>query len=176
MNSLWIIILIAGAVISIAQKNQQRQRNVGPNDDPTLDPQAELERRMREIFGDITPSESETTDAAPTTTATTVQQVNQMERPVIPQQAQAATTTMRANTYSSTIQKPNYTTKPSFGSVSAQNSAKVANNKVNKAIQSDPIKEGDITAQNSEINKIIDDFTMEKAVIYSEILRPKFEE
>ena len=173
MNSLWIIILIAGAVISIAQKNQQRQRNVGPKDDLTLDPQAELERRMREIFGDITPSESETADATPTTT---VLQVEQMERPINPQQAQAATTTMRANTYSSTIQKPNYTTKPSFGSVSAQNSAKVAINKANKTMQSDPIKDGDITAQNSEINKIIDDFTMEKAVIYSEILRPKFEE
>ena len=173
LDNIWILVVIIGAVISIAQKNQQRQRNVGPNDDPTLDPQAELERRMREIFGEITPSESETADAAPTTT---VQQVEQMERPVNPQQAQAATTTMRANTYSSTIQKPNYTTKPSFGSVTAQNSAKAAINKANKTMQSDLIKDGDITAQNSEINKIIDDFTMEKAVIYSEILRPKFEE
>ena len=173
MNSLWIIILIAGAVISIAQKNQQRQRNVGPNDDPTLDPQAELERRMREIFGEITPSESETADAIPTTTA---QQTEQMERPLNPQQAQPTTTATRTNTHSSTIQQPNYTTKPSFGSISAQNSAKATNSKANKTMQSDPIKDGDITAQNSEINKIIDDFTMEKAVIYSEILRPKFEE
>ena len=173
LDNIWIFVVIIGAVISIAQKNQQRQRNVGPNDAPTLDPQAELERRMREIFGDITLSESETADVTPTTT---VQQVEQMERPVNPQQAQAATTTMRANTYSSTIQKPNYTTKPSFSSVSAQNSTKVAINKANKTMQSDPIKDGDITAQNSEINKIIDDFTMEKAVIYSEILRPKFEE
>ena len=176
MNSLWIIILIAGAVISIAQKNQQRQRNVGPNDDPTLDPQAEWERRLREILGDSTPPKSEAPEAMPTTTAQQTKQVEPLERPAKPSQTQPATTITRTSAHSSTIQNTNYTAKPSFSSISAQNSAKAATNKANKATQSNPIKEGDITTENIEISRIIDDFTMEKAVIYSEILRPKFEE
>ena len=170
MSNLWIIILIAGAVISFAQKNQQKQKNVGPSNDPTLDPQAEWERRLREILGDNTPQKSEAPEAMPTTTAQQTKQVEPIERPAKPSQTQPATTVARTSAHSSTIQNT------SFSSISAQNSAKAATNKANKATQSNPIKEGDITAENSEINRIIDDFTMEKAVIYSEILRPKFEE
>ena len=65
----------------------------------------------------------------------------------------------------------------------AKSNSKAAKNNDNTTIKTsgkakygNPIKDGDITAQNSEINEILEDFTMEKAVIYSEILRPKFEE
>ena len=52
MDNIWIFLVIIGAVISIAQKNQQKQRNAESGEEPSLDPQAELERRMREIFGE----------------------------------------------------------------------------------------------------------------------------
>ena len=39
----------------------------------------------------------------------------------------------------------------------------------------DKIKEGEIGSKG-EIEAILDDFSMEKAVIYSEILKPKYEE
>ena len=49
LDNIWIFVVIIGAVISIAQKNQQKQRNAESNDEPSLDPQAELERRMQSI-------------------------------------------------------------------------------------------------------------------------------
>ena len=51
MDNFWIFILIIGAVASIAQKNQQKNKPSMPEGEPTLDPKAEWERRMREIFG-----------------------------------------------------------------------------------------------------------------------------
>jgi hypothetical protein len=47
---------------------------------------------------------------------------------------------------------------------------------VNNKPSSPNIKPAHASTNNGQIGQIIDDFSMEKAVIYSEILKPKFEE
>lgn len=48
------------------------------------------------------------------------------------------------------------------------------------AFKPDPVKQGDITAQSLEdaddTSAIVDEFTLKRAVVYSEILKPKFQE
>ena len=54
--------------------------------------------------------------------------------------------------------------------------AKTANNNANNKPSSPTIKPAHASTNSGQIGQIIDDFSMEKAVIYSEILKPKFEE
>ena len=55
-------------------------------------------------------------------------------------------------------------------------SAATSHTKKNSASKSatDPITQGEI--KRSEIGRIIDDFSVEKATIYAEIMKPKYEE
>ena len=69
MDNIWIFLVIIGAVISMVQKNQQKNRPAEQNSDPTLDPQAEWERRMQEIFGEQK-STTPAPEQIPTPTAT----------------------------------------------------------------------------------------------------------
>jgi hypothetical protein len=153
LDNIWIFVVIIGAVISIAQKNQQKQRNAESGEEPSLDPQAELERRMHEIFG-----EGKSVEQTP--------ENKPMPAPVQP---------------SNTINRPAYTqpkvAKAKGANQSANSTIHNTSSKfANSAKKQDPIKRGDITSKQSDIEEIIDDFTMEKALIYSEVIRPKFEE
>ena len=177
MDNLWIFLVIIGAVFSIAQKNQQKNKPIGEDNEPTLAPQTEWERRVRELIG-----EDKTPENRPETSSTQVEpQKSRETTPESKMQPMASTTT---------VQKPKMASQMISMSRSSSGTATIAKTK-SKATKSNdnttiktsgnakygnPIKDGDITAQNSEINEILEDFTMEKAVIYSEILRPKFEE
>lgn len=167
MDNIWIFLVIIGAVISMVQKNQQKNRPAEQNSDPTLDPQAEWERRMREIFGEQK-SVAPAPEQAPAPTAT--------QTPV----PESSPTISTPNTNSAVKPKmsrnANKSKATSNISTATHLKANTANRGTNRAKSSDPIKAGDITAPKGEISGIIEDFTMEKAVIYSEILRPKFEE
>lgn len=157
LDNIWIFVVIIGAVISIAQKNQQKQRNAESGEEPSLDPQAELERRMREIFGEGK-SVEQTPENKPMPAP--VQPSNNINRPAYTQ-PKVASTQSKANG-----------ANRSAGSTIHNTSSKFANS----AKKQDPIKRGEITSKQSDIDEIIDDFTMEKALIYSEVIRPKFEE
>ena len=156
LDNIWIFVVIIGAVISIAQKNQQKQRKADSNDEPSLDPQAELERRMREIFGESKRVE-QTAENRPIPTPKPAQQAGNTQPKPTRTSSQTAASNSTAKGYN----------------ISAAN--KPANKSASQSKPANPIKDGDITAKN-EIDEIIEDFTMEKALIYSEIIRPKFDE
>ncbi len=156
MDNIWIFLVIIGAVISIAQKNQQKQRGGELSEQPTLDPQAELERRMREIFGESKRVEPATENKPATAPKPAPKPVDNQPKPM--------STTPRAS--ASNKQTKGY-------NIAAAN--KPINRGASQPKQANPIKDGDITVK-SEIDEIIDGFTMEKALIYSEIIRPKFDE
>ena len=167
MDNIWIFLVIIGAVISMVQKNQQKNRPTEQNSDPTLDPQAEWERRMREIFGEQK-STTPAPEQIPTPTATQTQ--------VLESSPTISTPTTNSAVKPKMSRNANKSKATSNISTATHLKANTANRGTNRAKSSDPIKAGDITAQKGEISGIIEDFTMEKAVIYSEILRPKFEE
>ena len=155
LDNFWIFVIIIGAVISIAQKNQQKQRKADSNEESSLDPQAELERRMREIFGESKRVE-QTAENKPIPAPKPAPKPMDIQPKPMRTASQSAASGSPAKGY-------NIAANKSANKVSGQS----------KPI--DPIKDGDITAK-SEIDEIIEDFTMEKALIYSEIIRPKFDE
>ena len=157
LDNIWIFVVIIGAVISIAQKNQQNQINAESGEEPSLDPQAELERRLREIFGEGK-SVEQTPENKPMPAP--VQPSNTMNRPAYTQ-PKVTSTQYKAKGASQSANSTIHNTSSKFA---------------NSAKKQDPIKRGEITSKQSDIDEIIDDFTMEKALIYSEVIRPKFEE
>lgn len=157
LDNIWIFVVIIGAVISIAQKNQQKQKNAESGEEPSLDPQAELERRMREIFGEskrVEPVAENKPTPAP------AQPTNTPNKP--------AYTQLKTTSAQSQAKSANRHTNSTM--------RKAASELANTAKMQDPIKRGEITSKKSDIDEIIEDFTMEKALIYSEVIRPKFEE
>jgi hypothetical protein len=154
MDNFWIFIVIIGAVISLAQKSPKKASS--SDDTPTADPQQELERQIRELLGEKpankpAPAEQkrvETPAPAPTPIPT----------PIITPKNRVDTAT--------SITEPQQQSK-----IKAAATAKVAthtNKATNKSTADDE--------PNEIIGQIVDDFTMEKAVIYAEILKPKYEE
>lgn len=150
MNFLWFIILVAGAVASIMQKNQERQRTASREDDePAHDPRQEWERRIRRMLGE--------TDSAS----------DGAERPVTPQPVQhtAADTQTSARRKTTRHKQPEpVKTAPSNRKTQQQTVAATRNSA--PADKTGPDGAGSIT----------DGFDLERAVVYSEILKPKFEE
>lgn len=158
MNFLWFILLVAGAVASIMQKNQERQRRTAPHEDdePAQDPRQEWERRIRRMLGE--------TDSAP----------DGAERPVTPQPVQhtngparhtAADTQTSARRKAARHKQPEpVKTAPSNRKTQQQTASATRNSA--PADKTCPDGAGSIT----------DGFDLERAVVYSEILKPKFEE
>ena len=178
MDNLWIFLVIIGAVFSMVQKNQQKNKPVGEDNEPTLAPQTEWERRVRELLG-----EDKTPENRLKTSSTQVEpQKSRETTPESKMQPMASTTTVQKPKMASQMISMNRggssiaTTAKSNSKATKSNNDNTTIKTSGKAKYGNPIKDGDITAQNSEINEILEDFTMEKAVIYSEILRPKFEE
>ena len=134
MSEFWIFLTIAGLIITFAKKEDTARKKRGiDNHKPQDSQQADLDRQLKELFGE----ESLTTPA-----------VN-------------ATRPIAQNTYATnyTKGKTAKTTTP--------------NQKPNAAESNAIAKE---EGKKSSIPTIIEDFSMEKAVIYSEILKPKYEE
>lgn len=149
MNSFWVFIAICGIIISFAQKNQAKQRRQASNSEPdqrsAQQQRAELERQIREIFGETPPREGSQTTSRPTTpTYTQTQSAPATIKPTKPAQKSAKP---KASAPKAEAAKPQTTQPPTSA-----------------------------TGENKPIEAIIEDFSMEKAVIYSEIIRPKWEE
>ena len=159
MDIFWVFILIFGAIVSIGQKASKQQVPTDVESEPTLSPEEEMERRIRELLeGKQTPPK-----ATPPVQTTT--------KPVTPQKSftpAPAATPQRA----AVPQRVATPTRPSATPARATKSATKASTRTNKI--TDPIKQGEI--KQSEIGRIIDDFTIEKATIYAEIMNPKYKE
>ena len=152
MDNFWIFIVIIGAAISLAQKSPKKASS--SDDIPTADPQQELERQIRELLGEKpaskpAPAERKRVETpAPTPIPT----------PVITPKNRVDTAT--------SITKPKQQSK--IGIAATTKAATPTNKAKSKAAADDE--------PNEIIGQIVDDFSMEKAVIYAEILKPKYEE
>ena len=134
MSEFWIFLTIAGLIITFAKKEDiaRKKRGLDHNKPQDLQ-QAELDRQLKELFG-------ESYSPKPTVNAT---------RPI-----------------TQNIYATNHTKGKTV-------KTDTSNNKQNN-IESNTITKQE--GNNSPIPTIIEDFSMEKAVIYSEILKPKYEE
>ena len=158
MDNIWIFIVIIGAVISLAQKNQKRPKTESDNT-PQPNPHEEWERQLREILGEGRPKT--TTQANKPTESSAMPEYK--ARPV-----RTSRESRRVDTPSQQVlhkSQPKRTTNVNNSTTQSQYT------KENKP-QEAPKKQED----NNNIERIIDDFSMEKAVIYAEILKPKYEE
>lgn len=169
MDNIWIFLVIIGAVFSFAQKNQSKRQGSdtpteGNNGEEPVTSHEMMERRLRELLGEEQPKRVPTPNAAPipaTTPTTTARQGN-----IRPTQD-----TLASRPISATAQYKNTQQSPSAAQYKPQQ-AKATNNNISRS----NVKPAHASANNEQIGQIINDFSMEKAVIYSEILKPKFEE
>ncbi len=166
MDNIWIFLVIIGAIFSFAQKNQSKRQGSdapteGNNDEEPVTPHEMMERRLRELLGEEQTKRVPTPASAPTSTTPTARQGK-----IKPTHG-----TLDSRPTVATSQQNKATQTLSVAQHKAQQ-AKTANNKPS----SPTIKPAHASTNNGQIGQIIDDFSMEKAVIYSEILKPKFEE
>lgn len=162
MDNFWLILLIFGAISIFSRKNEKQSRT--PEADAEGGNQGEhipteWERRIRELLG-----EENSSNVPQSSQNTATQPINPSKRVHTP------TTIKRkeVNNTSQLVQNRATTGK------SAMTQTTVNRQKAHSTIP-DKIKEGEIGSKG-EIETILEDFSMEKAVIYSEILKPKYEE
>lgn len=158
MDIFWIFILLFGVIVSIGQKANKQQAPTSEEGKPTLSPEEDMERRIRELLEGKpvhkAPKPSPKPINAPTPTYS------------------EGSTTPQPSAQSATSQKATIPIRPTVVPSQTKKSTNSTPTKPNKIIA--PIKRGEI--KQSEIGRIIDDFTIEKATIYAEIMRPKYEE
>ena len=147
MDNIWIFIVIIGAVISLAQKNQKKTITESDNA-PQPNPREDWERQLREILSE--------------------------GKPQLPAQAKPANKPIkRIHTpeyrQSAPIQSKRVVTPSPKSKTTIPQPINTQKDNKPQEVQNKP--EGEIN-----IERIIDDFSMEKAVIYAEILKPKYEE
>lgn len=167
MGSFWIFFLFMGIVALVKRKEMASQEDTTPQNTPTgaptEDEKQEIERRIREILGEPQPQKRVVTAqpakrVAPAQSATPRPAV----RPARPKVKVPPTHTSLEQITPEISMSSHRLTQPT-PSRSTASSRK----------QQNPTTE---IAGKSELDAMIDDFTIEKAVIYSEILEPKFKE
>lgn len=162
MDNFWLILLILGAISIFSRKNEKQSRR--PEADAEGGNQGEhipteWERRIRELLGEENssnvPQSTPSTATQPINSSKTVHTPTTIKRKEVNNTSQLAqnraTTGKCAMTQTTINRQKAHSTTP------------------------DKIKEGEIGSKG-EIKTILEDFSMEKAVIYSEILKPKYEE
>ena len=161
MDNFWVIpLLIFGIIVSISQKASRNTTPEGEEGEAVPTPEQEdIERRIREILEGKTTSTQKTTptptpSARPTPTAMATHTLKQ----TTPHASRQEISPRKATTTKAKTSTAKSTTKTSSTGKHT----------------TDPIKQGDI--QRGEIGRIIDDFSIEKATIYAEIMKPKYEE
>ena len=162
MDNFWLILLIFGAISIFSRKNEKRSRT--PEADAEGGNQGEhipteWERKIRELLG-----EENSSNVPQSTPSTAAQPINPSKRVHTP------TTSKRKEVDNTSQLAQNRATTGK----SAMTKTTVNRQKAHSTIP-DKIKEGEIGSKG-EIETILEDFSMEKAVIYSEILKPKYEE
>ncbi|MBQ7787134.1 MAG: hypothetical protein IJ378_03090 [Alistipes sp.] len=167
MDNFWIFIVIIGAVISLAQKGQ-KQAPAESDDTTQPNPQQEWERRIREIMNEQKGSTPPLGREA--TTPTQRPQTSHLPRPTVTPTPKAVRTNNsgeRVATLATTPKMRMYAPKQESFNTPTNN---------HKPTTSESNKMLDAKEEGSNIDAILDDFSMEKAVIYAEILKPKYEE
>lgn len=167
MDYFWVMLLIFGAIVSLGQKSQKGKK-ADEVEDP--DPNEEWERRLREILQQDQPTSQ--TEAPETTTPRTSPQQPQT---ISPQPRKVAT-----QPRSSASQPRSVTPQPRTVSMQQNKSASTYYGSVQQAHTMAPPSQpkGALSTaeQGGDFDQMIDDFTIEKAVIYAEILKPKYKE
>ena len=146
---LFIAIVGIASIIKIFKAAAQKEEE--PTNAPTPQEREDIERRIREILGQ--PS-VQTAPAQPTTTTKPSK-----SRVVTPQSQAKPKARTSSVTYKAT------TTTSKTGSFKAEQPQQAVNTSTTTP---SPAK--------SEIEGIMEDFSLERAVIYSEIIEPKFKE
>ena len=183
MDNIWIILLIVGAVISLTQKNTKRR----PQTDSDEEEQSRdvLQKHLEEIFG-----RGEEHPAAPRPTAMPMPQP-----PVRKPSAETADTAPAARPKTQDTAPRQQTAEPkkhirstaetSARDTSHRNQAMAQATRRQQqqkppAIEQQQLRKGSAQTpahhSDNELERIIEEFDMERAVIYSEILKPKYEE
>ena len=143
----------------MTQKNGQNKRKLESDEaDTPIDPQSEWERRMREIFTEPAKAKSEPMQA-PAPMEPTAKNINTTKQ------------NSPQNKHITSKTRKEQNNKTSISSTNKHVHTAASNLKID-----DTIAAGDITRNRGYIDDVLEEFTMEKAVIYSEILKPKFEE
>lgn len=174
MDNIWIFLVIIGAIFSFAQKNQGKRQqgsdeaDEGCKGEETVNPHEMLERRVRELLGEETPKSNPMPTHKPARSADTTTSSQQgANRPTLRTSvARPTMTTKQQQTAKSATSMPQYRSQTKR----TQAIALDGNTTPQKAVSAQQ------KGRNEQIGQIIDDFSMQKAVIYSEILKPKFEE
>ena len=173
MDNIWIFLVIIGAIFSFAQKNQGKRQqgsdeaDEGRKGEETVNPHEMLERRVRELLGEDSPKSNPMPTYKPTRNAESATSSQQgANRPTLRTSVARPTMTTKQQTAKSAATMPQYRSQPK----PAQAIALDGNTTPQKAVSAQT------RGHNEQIGQIIDDFSMQKAVIYSEILKPKFEE
>lgn len=174
MGSFWIFLLFAG-IVALSKRNEAAPKDSSSQELPTTGAPSEtekqdIERRIREILSEPQPAGRVEPTVTPTerrVATPTVQPARSVTIPARPQPQHYSLESLvsRGHNVSAisleTIEDEWKQPKPS---------------KSHKPKQAKTTKPKDEPRANSELQAIIDDFTMEKAVIYAEILEPKFKE
>lgn len=173
MDNIWIFLVIIGAIFSFAQKNQGKRQQgsdeayEGHEGEETVNPHEMLERRVRELLGEETPKSNPMPTHKPARSADTTTSSQQgANRPTLRTSIARPTMTTKQHTAKSATSMPQYRSQTKRTQAIAMD----VNTIPQKAVSAQQ------KGRNEQIGQIIDDFSMEKAVIYSEILKPKFEE
>lgn len=173
MDNIWIFLVIIGAIFSFAQKNQGKRQqgsdeaDEGRKGEETVNPHEMLERRVRELLGEDSPKSNPMPTYKPTRNAESATSSQQgTNRPTLRTSVARPTMTTKQQTVKSATSTPQYRSQTK----QAQAIALDGNIASQKAVSAQT------RGHNERIGQIIDDFSMQKAVIYSEILKPKFEE
>lgn len=155
---LWMIILIAGAIMSISQKDQKKRPGTASDneDTPAPDRREEWNRRMRDIFGDLP-------------TAPPVPTAPHYPQPAGRQGIDPAHPLARA------AKRESAATERVAAAPKSQKHKAAAKTIGSGKAQACPT-EPKAAVGNTDYGRMIDEFDLERAVIYSEILKPKFEE
>ena len=160
MGSFWTFLVIIGVVAIKFFGELATDKGASQPTAPTDEEKSDIEKRIQEILGKVEQKRVVPTQpAAPTPSMPAPQPAMRPARPKA--KAQPAYTSLEQITpeiamSSHRISKPTTTRK----AVSP------------KKVQTTPVE----VAGKSELDAMIDDFTIEKAVIYSEILEPKFKQ
>ena len=183
MDNIWIILLIVGAVISLTQKNTKRRPQT--DSDEEEQPRDVLQKHLEEIFG-----RGEEHPAAPRPTS-----MPRPQPPVRKPSAETADTAPAARPKTQDTAPRQQTTEPkkhirstaetSARDTSHRNRAMAQATRRQQqqkppAIEQQQLRKGSAETpahhSDNELERIIEEFDMERAVIYSEILKPKYEE
>lgn len=176
MDNFWIIIIIIGAVISLSQKNQKKAP-AESDDYPQPNPQQEWERRLREIMEEHKTS-TPSSPAQPRPVGGNTRTLEQTVTPIPNAKPQMKMRPKHSPTEASRRVADNTSHPARPSTIMQANRGEVTSAVSNKDNTANSKIKATSTKHESDfsIDRILDDFSMEKAVIYAEILKPKHEE